>query len=292
MIVAIGELLADCITTRFVKDLSKANKFKIFQGGSPSNVAANLQWLGNDVALVSCVGNDGIGKMLIKAVKKTGLNTDFIQVSEEKPSSLVMVARSKGTPDFIPYRMADRMISEVDINLLEKATIVHSCAFALSKEPARTSILNAFKFAHANNKQVSVDWNFAPSVWGKDDGFEIFNAIIELNPLMKFSLDDIERFCHKIMNVEEARSFLDQYSSKLICLTLGKDGVWYKGIENNWFYLPANQVESVKDTTGAGDAFWSGVLSAISKNKDLHVCIHEGLDVAAQKVSKMGALYA
>lgn len=292
MIVAIGELLADCITTRFVKDLSKAKKFKIFQGGSPSNVAANLQWLGNEVALVSCVGNDGIGKMLIKAVKKTGLNTQFIQVSEEMPSSLVLVARSKGTPDFIPYRMADRMIAEVDNDLLEKATIVHSCAFALSKEPARTSILNAFKFVHAKNKQVSVDWNFAPSVWGSDDGKELFTSIIAMNPLMKFSLDDIERFCGKVMGVEEAKSFLDEYKSQLICLTLGKDGVWYKGIENKWEYLPANEVEAVKDTTGAGDAFWSGVLSAFSKNKDLHVCIQEGLNVASLKVSKMGALYA
>jgi fructokinase len=292
MIVAIGELLADCITTDFVEDLSKAKTFTIIQGGSPANVAANLHWLGNEVALVSCVGNDGIGKMLIESVQKTGLDITHIEVDEDLPTSLVMVSRSKGTPDFIPYRMADRMIGYVNDKLLKKATIIHSCAFALSKEPASTSILDAFFYADANKKIISIDWNFAPSVWGADNGKQLFRIILKFNPLLKCSIDDIERFCGKPMNVVEAKTFLDQYTSQLICLTLGSGGVWYKGSDNNWFFLPADAVDDVKDTTGAGDAFWSGVLSSYLKTKDLHVCVREGLRVAALKVSKFGPLYA
>ena len=38
MLLAIGELLADIITTDFVDNLAEAKQFAIYQGGSPSNV--------------------------------------------------------------------------------------------------------------------------------------------------------------------------------------------------------------------------------------------------------------
>lgn len=289
MLLAIGELLADLISQEFVESLDQARTFSIFQGGSPSNVCANVHWLGYPATLVSCVGSDGVGKMLVDEIRKTGLDDSAIHVSDEYPTSIVLVGRSRGTPDFTAYRMADAQIPPVNPQLVESAAIVHSCAFALSREPARSSILKAFEHAFNLGKVISADWNFAPSIWGHDDGRKVFDRLCSFRPLLKFSMDDIERFTG-ITDAEAAKAFLDPFACLLTCLTMGKDGVWFKS-SGGWEYQPSAPVERVVDTTGAGDAFWSGVLTAWNNRKSPADCVQEGLRVAAMKVQKMGPLY-
>ena len=48
--------------------------------------------------------------------------------------------------------------------------------------------------------------------------------------------------------------------AKNVCVTLGGEGCYVADTEGGHF-LAARKVE-VKDTTGAGDAFWSGFLTA------------------------------
>lgn len=290
-VLAIGELLADVVTEEYVVSLREARSFKIFQGGSPANVCANLRWLGASTAMVSCVGNDGIGEFILDAMKHTGVATEFIVRSTEYPTSLVLVGKSKGTPEFIAYRMADRHLPPVDTSLIDAARIVHTCAFALSKSPARENILQALHRAKAQNKLVSVDWNYAPSIW-PDDGRTVLDEIVALNPLLKMSLDDISRFEGRALSVEEARACLSRFNTEVLALTCGKDGVWYRSGEGEWHFKPAAAVTEVVDSTGAGDAFWAGFLWAYLRSLSLDECIDEALALAARKVQRLGPLYA
>lgn len=291
-VLAIGELLADVITENFVDDLSFATAFRMFQGGSTANVSANLQWLGCTTNIVACVGNDGIGKFLLNELHRTGLNTGYILRSNTHPTSIVMVGRSNATPDFIAYRMADAQIGIVADELIQQSQIVHTCAFALSKQPAQKNILQALQSAAEKGKQISIDWNFAPAIWGDDDGKKIFDAVCVLNPLLKCSLDDVERFAAKTLSIEQAKDFLHALPTMATALTCGKEGVWYRSYENDdWQFQPAAPIEKVQDTTGAGDAFWSGFLHAFLRKYCLKDCIAEGIKIASMKVQKLGPLY-
>jgi len=289
-VLAIGELLADLVTEDYVNDLREAKSFHIYQGGSPANVCANLHWLGVKAALVSCVGNDGVGEMIIDTLRKTGLTTQYIYRSDVQPTSLVLVGRSKGTPDFIAYRMADRYIPAVDDQLVQSAQVIHTCAFALSKEPARGHILQALHRAKAQQKSISVDWNYAPEIW-QETGQDVFTEVVSLRPLLKVSMDDVCRFTGQHLSIEEARTFLSGFHAKVLALTCGKDGVWYREDDQPWTFKPADMVKEVVDSTGAGDAFWSGFLSAFLQQKTTHECIGEALRLAGRKVQHMGPLY-
>ncbi|MBL7858564.1 MAG: sugar kinase [Cyclobacteriaceae bacterium] len=290
-VLAIGELLVDIISEAYVDNLSQAKMFSMHQGGSPANVCGNLQWLGAKAAIVSCIGNDGAGEFILEALRKTGLTDAYIIKSITHPTSLVLVGRSKGTPDFIAYRMADTQIPALSDQLIENSSIIHSCAFALSKNPSQQNILNAFARAKAKNKIISIDWNFAPSIWGTDNGRGVFEHVCALKPLLKFSLDDTERFIGHTLSVEDAKSFLTPIPAAVTCLTCGKDGVWYKTAETDWTFTPAVPVAVVKDTTGAGDAFWAGFLSGYIKMYNTADCVAEGLRIAGMKVQKIGPLY-
>ena len=287
---AIGELLADVMTAEFMPDLSEARKFEIYQGGSPANVSANLCHMGKKAVFIGCVGNDGIGKFLLKQLTDIGLNESHVQISDRHATSVVFVTRTTETPEFIAYRMADRFVQKPSKELIQSARILHTTAFALSLQPARDVILNAIKTAKKGGKVISIDWNFAPEIWGKDNGKSVFKAVMLSNPLLKISLDDLARFLGE-KNIDEYKTYLDRFACTVICITCGKDGVWYKKRGKKWKFMNTIAVEQVVDTTGAGDAFWAGFIAAYLDDSEVGGCINNALQTAAEKIQRKGPLY-
>lgn len=289
---AIGELLADMISAEYVTSLSSAYRFQLYPGGSPANVCANLQWMGVNAELVSCVGQDSIGDYLIDQLRQSGLHTEHIRRVRGYPTSMVLIGRSKGTPDFVAYRGADVQLEPVDTTFLRECSIIHTSAFALSRNPAQHNILEALSWAASQRKVISVDWNYAPSMWDSD-GPMVFRQICSMHPLLKVSIDDMRRFLGTECSPFEAMAFLKDINADAVCLTCGKDGVWYRGRTTpEWTFCEAQVVNDVKDTTGAGDAFWSGFISAYLNKTPLQDCVLNGIAIATKKIQTVGPLFA
>ena len=66
--------------------------------------------------------------------------------------------------------------------------------------------------------------------------------------------------------------------------------VWYK-YKNEWHYKPGQKVNEVKDTTGAGDAFWAAFLTQYLNTNDIEISVQYAIEIAAQKVQTFGPLY-
>ncbi len=283
-VLAIGEALVDALTTDFVTDLSEARTLDLHPGGSPANLCRFVRAGGGAATLVAAVGRDGLGKILLDAIAATGIPTGHVQQLAGHATSLIVVGRSRGTPDFIPYRDADRFLQPVDEALIAAASVVHTTAFALSKSPARDTIVEAFGKAHAQGIAVSVDWNYAEPVWGTgNDAAAVFSQVMQYRPLLKVSLDDVQRFTGQALPIEATKDYLGKLPTSVTCLTCGADGVWYKGDGEDWRHLPAEPVV-VKDATGAGDAFWAGFLTAWMAGQPLESCVRGGIATAARRL--------
>ena len=61
-------------------------------GGAPMNVAIHLNQFGVNAPFVSCVGRDEYGDRLLAFLSQQGLETSFIQKTDEYPTGLVTVA--------------------------------------------------------------------------------------------------------------------------------------------------------------------------------------------------------
>jgi fructokinase len=287
-VLAIGEALIDAVTTDFVTDLSEARTLALHPGGSPANLCRFVRNCGGTATLVAAVGRDGLGKILLDAIAATGIPTRHVQQLAGHATSLIVVGRSRGTPDFIPYRDADRFLQPVDEALVAAAAVVHTTAFALSQAPARDTILDAFGKAHARGVATSVDWNYAEPIWGRDnDAAAVFAQLMAYRPLLKVSLDDVARFTGKAPTIEAAKDYLRELPAGVTCLTCGAEGVWYKAEREDWRHRPAEPVV-VKDATGAGDAFWAGFLAAWMDGQTPGDCVQRGIATAARRL--MGEL--
>ncbi|MFC1223967.1 carbohydrate kinase family protein [Pedobacter sp. BG31] len=290
-VLVVGELLADIISEGNIESLASPSRFLVSQGGSSANLCANLKWLGVDAELIATVGNDNLGTYLIRELKSVGIADTYISRTSDEKTSIVLVGKNPGTPDFIAYRSADMIIKRMDENIIAACGILHTTAFALSKEPARSNILHAFEKAYQLGKYLSVDWNYAPSIWNGDDGQDIFSMLSKLNILLKISTDDLERFTGRQLDMEQSMQWLNHFNAKVICLTCGKDGVWFKAQNHQWQYKPALRVESVIGVTGAGDAFWAGFLTYFIQGKSIEESMDNALLIARQKIEKPHPLY-
>ena len=294
-LLSVGELLADIIGIEIENSILETTHFERFQGGSPANMAANMARLGMNTALVSCVGNDNLGIFLKNEVAKTGIDISYIATDETQPTSIVIVSRTTSTPDFIAYRTADRMIQSHHIpdNLLAESAIFHTTCFALSQEPAQSTIVDAARRANDLGCRVSLDANYAPQIWAdRKQAWEVVSAYCSHDGLVKLSEDDAERIYGKKVFESQIISDFHAMGADLVCLTKGGDGSIISYEEGKKQYILGVKSLEVIDATGAGDAFWAGFLTAWTEEKSVETCANAGANLAALKLITKGPLPA
>jgi fructokinase len=286
-------VLIDFIGHEVNTSINKTKDYHRFLGGSPTNVAVNASRLGLHAVLVASCGNDGLGDYVIRKLKSNQVNFQYVRKSETAPTSVIFVSKSTETPDFIPYRQADCEIFESQLpdEIIAQTKIFHTTCFALSKNPARETILNRAKKAAELGVKLSIDINFSERIWpNREEAKQVLKEYLANDPLVKLSEDD----CYRLFEEEKSEAFIFNYFHQLgastICLTKGKNGVVVSDIKQGVFFQPAFQINEIKDTTGAGDAFWTGFLYAQIQNKSLEDCVTLAQKLAGIKLQNVGRL--
>ena len=286
-------MLIDFIGHEVNTSINKTKDYHRFLGGSPTNVAVNASRLGLKTVLVASCGQDGLGDYIVRKLKSNHVNTDHIRKSDVAPTSVIFVSKSTDTPDFIAYRQADCEIYEDQLpdGIIESAKIFHTTCFALSKNPARQTILNRARKAKELGLKLSIDINFSEKIWpDREEAKLILKEYLANDPLVKLSEDD----CYRLFAETKSEEYIFDYFHGLgvttICLTKGKNGVVVSDLNNGLFFQKALEIHEIKDTTGAGDAFWTGFLYAQIQNKTIEESMSIAQKLAAIKLQNVGRL--
>lgn len=292
-ILCVGEALIDFIGHQTGVLINNTRDYHRYLGGSPANVAMNSSRLGLKSVMVATVGDDGFGEYIFKRLGEVGVTTDYIKQIDNKPTSVIFVSRTKKTPDFIPFRKADNCITEDQIskNILEQSKIFHTTCFALSKNPAQSTIIKKAEEAFNLGCKLSIDVNYAKKLWkSQEEAIRVIKAYCKFNPLVKISEDDMLRLFEQKLPHEDIFDFFHSEGVDTVCLTIGSKGVKLSQKGKKIIQLPAIKVDNVMDATGAGDAFWSGFLFAYIKEKPIEKCLEVALQLAALKLQNVGRL--
>ncbi len=292
-IICIGEVLIDFIGHEVNTSINRTKDYHRFLGGSPTNVAVNASRLGMKSVLVASCGQDGLGEYIVRKLKDNNVITSQISKLDSAPTSVIFVSKSTETPDFIPYREADCQITENQLpdEIIADAKIYHTTCFALSKNPARQTILNRAKKASELGLQLSIDINFSERIWpNREEAKQVLAEYLALNPLVKLSEDDCYRLFAEVKTEDFIFDYFHNLGASRICLTKGKNGVVLSDLEQGLFFQEAMSIEEIKDATGAGDAFWTGFLYAQLHKKNLEESISIAQRLASIKLQNVGRL--
>lgn len=284
----IGELLVDMISNDY-DDNFDCNQYTKHFGGSPANIAMNIKKLGGNAAISSSVGNDGLGDFLINHLKSNNIDTSYIN-KVNNSTSMVLVSKSKSTPVPIFYRGADYNI-DYDDNIdyaLKNCKIVHFSCWPISQENSRQTIEKVIDKARKNNILIGFDPNYHEMIWEKNhDGLEYIKNLVSKVDIIKPSEVDAERIFGPDTPENQVKKFID-LGAKLVIMTLGKDGaIVTNGVETLKFKTLATEIV---DTTGAGDAFWSGFYTGLTKSYSLKDSLNLGFATSAFKLKHVGAI--
>lgn len=290
---SIGEILVDFISTDLVTSLMDAHDFTRFIGGQATNLAMNMSRLENRTVLSACVGYDGLGQFAKEQIIKAGINPSLLQISRESPTTTAIITRQTQTPDFIIHRGADAYLRS-STELLEavvKSNIIHTSAFALSREPARTTIISALQAAKEHNITITLDPNYHPNNWPDIPDFvERLKEIYQLVDITKPSLEDCSRlFGPRNTPSEYAHIFLD-WGAKIILISMGERGIYLACDTGEEYHIKANHSLEVVDVTGAGDAYWAGFITAYLRDYNPIEAARIGQALAEHKISQVGPM--
>ena len=254
MILCVGEILA--VMCGGVLDVELIYECK--PGGAPFNVACAAKRFGAESSFVGCVGKDLIGDFLESFARERGLDGLCLRRDGRRNTTLAFVQLdSNGDRSFCFYRKntADYHLPPLSDELIDKAHIIHVGSLMLSEKTGRDYATALMRRAREAGKLVSFDVNFRADIFrSKRRALTAYRDIIAFADIVKFSEDEAETF---------GKSYLESLQQKLVCITLGKNGCkWrFRGAERTLATIDVKPV----DTTGAGDAFYAGVLSRLDK---------------------------
>lgn len=256
MFSAIGELLVDFLPA----DNFNENHSYIFKaGGAPANVACGTAKLGIESRIISKVGKDYTGKKLKEEIEKNGVNTDMITESGYNTTLAIVSLDEKGERGFSFYRnnTADINLNHNDFSFEEvrKSKIIHFGSLGLTANPSRKTHYNLLKDYRGI---TTFDPNLRLNLWSsKNEAKKVITDALNYADVVKMSYDELV-FISDESDTEKAMKKIYTENMSFMVITLGEKGS---------LYYDGNQIltaESIKvkpvDTTGAGDAFMSGII--------------------------------
>ncbi|QIM68577.1 aminoimidazole riboside kinase [Basfia succiniciproducens] len=238
-------------------------------GGAPANVAVGVARLGVPSAFIGRVGKDPLGEFMRDTLNQENVNTDYMLLDPKQRTSTVVVGLTDGERSFtfMVNPSADQFLQISDLPQFQAGDWLHCCSIALINEPTRSATFTAMKNIRAAGGKVSFDPNLRESLWkSQDEMIDVVMEAVSLADVLKFSEEELTLLTHTDSLEKSFEKITALYPDKLIIVTLGKDGALYH-LHGKKEVVAGKALKPV-DTTGAGDAFVSGLLAGLSQTEN------------------------
>ncbi|MDC6328011.1 carbohydrate kinase family protein [Staphylococcus auricularis] len=264
---AIGEALIDFIPNETDIKLKDVQGFTRRVGGAPCNVAATTRKLGGEAALVTQLGEDAFGDLIVETLQSIGVNTQYIERTEEANTALAFVSlTADGERDFSFYRKpsADMLYDPSQINeiKLTEEDILHFCSVDLVESKMKAAHEEIIDQMHQVGGTIVFDPNVRLPLWEDEDACrKTIQQFIPKAHVVKISDEELN-FVTGIEDEAQAIQWLFQGHVEAVIFTKGAAGATIYLKDGTTLSHQGFQVTPV-DTTGAGDAFIGAVISRL-----------------------------
>ncbi|MCJ1667700.1 carbohydrate kinase [Staphylococcus sp. NRL 19/737] len=262
---ALGEALIDFIPNVTNSELKDVTQFSRQVGGAPANVASVAQKLGANAEMVTQLGHDAFGDIIVETLDQLGVGTQYIRRTNEANTALAFVSlKEDGQRDFSFYRKpsADMLYqpSYLDEITISEYDILHFCSVDLVESEMKTSHKMMIEKFEAANGIIVFDPNVRLPLWDSADACKA--AIQEFIPkvhVVKVSDEEIEFITGKADETEAIQSLFTG-NVEAVIFTQGPKGATIFLKNGGSIHHEGYKVKAI-DTTGAGDAFIGAVIS-------------------------------
>jgi len=262
-------------------------------GGAPGNVAAGLAKLGHTPLMISRVGDDAFGRLLIAALVGHGVGVAGILQSTAEQSGLsVVTLDDSGERSFIFYhdKPADQHIDAADIaaEWFTRARILHVGILTMASPVSAAAQRKAMALADQNGLAISCDVNFRPAMW--DSATRMLEAgreVIGRAAILKVSEEEVASLCPGV-DCDAAVKSLWHEGMRFFSVTRGAKGASLYTRDGR--FDCAGFSVNARDTTAAGDAYAAAIVSSVLRGVAPEEMLRMACAAGALAASKKGAM--
>lgn len=160
-LLALGDLVLDVVARPgqgLAAGTDVAGSIELRTGGSAANTARAFAGLGGEAAFLGAVGNDGLGRRLIRSLRADGVRV-HAPAARRPTARLVVLVDPRGERSFVTQRGAADQLRRADIPVaaIRRADAIHLPAYSLVNEPLKVAALHAIATARQADRLVSID---------------------------------------------------------------------------------------------------------------------------------------
>src|SRR5215207_6197980 len=285
-VVVIGELNVDAVATGLAQEPKLgleiiAEDFQMALGSASAIFASGVAKLGHEVTFVSKVGRDDFGDFCLEALRANGIPTRHVLRDPSEKTGITLALSTRKDRALVTYlgAISSLRYEDVRISLLKGKSHLHLTSYFL-QEGLRPSFARLFEEARARGLTTSFDPNSDPtSSW---DG-EIW-GVLEQTDIFFLNRDE----ALLLTRARDTRGALKALGARVPCavVKLGAGGA--AAIKDGRVATaPGFKVDAL-DTTGAGDTFAAGFVSAHLEGLSLEECLRRGNACGALSTLKAG----
>ena len=282
-IVVIGDVFIDIkgySTSPYIPYGRNAGTIVQIHGGVGRNVVEDIANVELEPTFISLVDNDAMGEDVIQKLNRHKVNTSYMRKVENGMGTWLAVFDHEGDvvasiskrPDHSPVErildeQGDEIFKDVDSIVIE---------IDIDKEIVKKTFYYAEKY---NKKVYAIVSNMTIAIERRDFLRRTACFVCNQQEAGILFLEDYEQ-----TTAEELAEILPERirSAQIpqMVVTMGSDGAVYADREGNKGIYPALKVDVI-DTTGAGDAFFSGVCIGLTYGKTLREACGIGTRLAS-----------
>lgn len=255
-------------------------------GGSAANTAAGIASLAGRVAFIGKVRDDALGEIFRHDLRSTGVVYTTPPGPTGPPTArcLVLITPdAERTMSTYLGTAGEMSAADVDPTLVASARITYVEGYLVGLPSAEGALEAAMKAAHAAGRKVALTLSDPAWVALQHDAFKALLPDVDI--LLGNESEALELTGES--DVEAALRALTK-SCPVVALTRGPAGA-VAADRNQTVSVPAEPVDELEDTTGAGDLFAAGFLLGLAREQPLEECLRLGALAAAEVITHIGA---
>ena len=258
----------------------------ITSGGSGANTIAGLSSFGAKAAYIGKISNDELGHQFMREMMKAGVpfHTRPLEEGPATARSIIFVTED-GHRSMNTFLGASVLFSkeDVDADLVRSGQILYLEGYLFDRDEAKEAFVHAAEIAKAAGRKVAVTMS---------DSFCVDRHRASFRTLVKGFADIVFANEAELLSLYETEDFdaalkALQSDCAVAAVTRSAKGSVVIG-EGDPIVVPAEPVDAVVDTTGAGDQYAAGFLYGVARGLPLATCARLGHIAAAEVIGHIG----
>ena len=255
-------------------------------GGSVANSIAGFANLGGSAAYIGRVKADQLGDIFVHDMRSLGVDIRLQPAAEGSPTARCHVLIDQdGQRTMQTYLGACTELSVSDVTVETVGNpgviLIEGYVWDIAEGPALAA--EAIRIAKTSGSDVALSLSDSFCVERHRDAFH--DAVREGVDIVLADEDEINELL-QTDNFEDTTRQLADYDNLFAMTRSEKGSVIMHGDQT--VVQPATAVETIVDTTGAGDAYTAGFLFGYTQKKSLEECAKLGTFCATQVIQQVG----